>query len=867
MIAGLVLRLVAQSARRPLAILLFCLALTAGAIFYVAGNFAMTTDTGALISPQVDWRKNEAAVEKSFPQLSDAILVVVDGQTSELAEAAAAALSERMAANTAQFTVVRRPDGGSFFARNGLLFASTGEVKQATAALIEAQPLLGPLAADPSLRGIAGALSTMLTGVERGSASLAQIDRPVVALTDALDKTARGEPAYFSWQALFASTGSGPQAPRRRLIIAQAKLDYGALKPGEKAVAAVLADAAALSLDAARGVSVRVTGEVPLADEEFATLEENIGFVGLVMALAMLATLLFATRNGKIVAAIVVTIIAGLIVTTAAGLAAVRTLNLISVAFIPLFVGLGVDFGIQISVRFNAERLEGAGLAPALERAAAALGAPLTLAAGAIFLGFGAFLPTDYVGISELGIIAGIGMVIALLLSITLLPALLMLLKPGAPRRELGLSGGAAMDGWLGAHRPQVLWAFALSMLGSIALLPLVQFDFNPLHLRNPNGPAMRALTDLLRDPLRTPNRISILAANPAAASAIAARVANLPEVAQAIAIDSFIPADQEAKLAVIQDASLLLDLTLNPFDTLPSATDAETITTLRATAAQLERVAARHAGAPAEHARALGRALVALATAAPAQRARAAAVLVTPLNVMLDAARASLQAEAVARETLPPEIAQDWVARDGRALVQVFPSGDGNDNGVLARFTKAVRAVAPQATGLPVSTQEAAKTVAWAFVQAGILALGLVSLLLFLVLRDVREVAFTLAPVVLSGFLTLGSCVLIGQPINFANIIAFPLLFGVGVAFHIYFVMAWRGGATDLLQSSLARAVLFSALATGSAFGALWLSHHPGTASMGKILIISLAWTLVCALIFEPALLGPPRRKPVQGV
>jgi predicted RND superfamily exporter protein len=113
----------------------------------------------------------------------------------------------------------------------------------------------------------------------------------------------------------------------------------------------------------------------------------------------------------------------------------------------------------------------------------------------------------------------------------------------------------------------------------------------------------------------------------------------------------------------------------------------------------------------------------------------------------------------------------------------------------------------------------------------------------------------------VLSGFLTLGTCVVIGQPINFANIIAFPLLFGVGVAFHIYFVMAWRGGATDLLQSSLAKGVFFSALATGMAFGALWLSEHPGTASMGKILMLSLAWTLVCALIFEPALLGPQKK------
>ncbi len=114
----------------------------------------------------------------------------------------------------------------------------------------------------------------------------------------------------------------------------------------------------------------------------------------------------------------------------------------------------------------------------------------------------------------------------------------------------------------------------------------------------------------------------------------------------------------------------------------------------------------------------------------------------------------------------------------------------------------------------------------------------------------------------VLSGFLTLATCVVIGQPINFANIIAFPLLFGVGVAFHIYFVLAWRSGETKLLQSSLARAVLFSALTTGVAFGSLWLSSHPGTASMGKILMISIVWTLVCALLFEPALLGPPPKE-----
>nr|WP_269454033.1 MMPL family transporter [Sphingomonas sp. CCH10-B3] len=852
-------RIVAFSARRAWLLLLALMLATVGAGWFAANNFAMTTDTQALISPKVAWRVNEAAVNKAFPQQALTILVIVDGKTPELAELATARLAERLASDKAQFQSVKRPDGGTWLSQHGLLFGSVAEVRSTTQSLIAAQPLLGPLAADPSLRGIAGAFGTILTGVENGSAKLADVDRPMVALDDALTKVEAGKPAYFSWQGLFAKDGPAP--PTRRLILAKPVLDFASLKPGEKAVAAINDAARDMKFDPAHGVRVQVTGDVPLNDEEFSSLEENIGIVGLIMALAMLVTLWFATKSAKIVTAIVVTIVAGLVIATAVGLAAVGTLNLISVAFIPLFVGLGVDFGIQISVRFNHERAEGAATAEALENAAAALGAPLSLAAGAVFLGFGAFLPTDYVGISELGIIAGLGMVIALALSVTLLPALIMLLKPGRPTREVGFAEAAPLDHWLARHRKAVLWAFGLSMAGSIALLPLVDFDFNPLHLRNPNGPAMKSLADLMRDPLRTPNTIYVLADNADAARAIADRAGKLPEVAQAVAVDSYIPEQQDEKLALVQDASLLLDLTLNPFDVAAPPSDAETVAALAATRDQLARVAATQTGPAAAHAKALAATLGRLAAAKPEVRARASEVLVTPLGVMLDQARSALQASTVTRDTLPPEIVEDWIAKDGRARVQIFPRGDSNDNRVLTRFTAVVAKIAPTATGLPVATQEAARTVAWAFVQAGIIALALVSLLLWIVLRDLREVAFTLAPVVLSGFLTLGSCVLIGQPINFANIIAFPLLFGVGVAFHIYFVMAWRGGATDLLQSSLARAVLFSALATGSAFGALWLSYHPGTASMGKILMISLAWTLVCALIFEPALLGPPRQ------
>lgn len=853
------------AARHPWTTLGICAALVALALAYAVSAFDMTTDTGELISKHTRWRRDEAAVEKAFPQLKDAILVVVDGQTPEAAEDAAKRLSEALTADRAHFVLVRRPDGGAFFARNGLLFSDVAQVRQTTQRLIDAQPLLGPLATDPSLRGVAKAIDTAADGAATGKAeanSVTRLAQPLARLGEALDATLAGKPVFFSWQRLFSEGGDTVAAPTRRVLLAQPRLKFGDLQPGAEAVDAVRAQAATLNLDEAHGVHIGITGEVPLADEEFGSIRENIGLVGVLMVVAMLVTLWLATTSARMVLAIMLTITAGLILATALGLAAVHRLNLISIAFIPLFVGLGVDFGIQVAVRYNAERRLGHSPLEALESLTHAIGEPLLVAATAIFLALGAFLPTAYVGIAELGVIAGVGMIIAFALNMTLLPALLVLLHPAPPKREVGWSGAAPLDRWLLRNRRAVIWAFILAMCVTIAALPLVKFDFNPLHLRDPHTPAMRALADLARDADRTPQTINVLAPDADQAKALAARLAKLPEVSHAVSIDSFVPDDQVPKLALIQDASLLLDATLNPFDLPQPADDASTVAALTKAAQSLTRLAEARPDLAAPASR-LASAFARLAAAPPALRARAEQVLIPPLNTSLDAIRASLTASTVTRASLPPEVSEDWLAKDGRALVQVTPKALGAGlgdpgNTQLIRFTDAVRAVAPHASGLPVATREAAGTVAGAFIQAGLLALLLVSALLYLVLRSLREVAFTLAPVVLSGFLTLGSCVAIGQPLNFANIIAFPLLFGVGVAFHIYFVMAWRKGVGDLLQTSLARAVVMSALATGSAFGALWLSHHPGTASMGLILMISLVWTLVCALIFEPALLGP---------
>jgi hopanoid biosynthesis associated RND transporter like protein HpnN len=846
----------------PWLTVLVSLLLSAAAMWFIAGHFSMTSDTAQLISDKVDWRRHETAMAAAFPQNNDTAVVVVDGATPELAESGAAALAAKLAPQTRFFLSVRRPDGGPFFAKEGLLFLSTAQVLSTTDQLVSAQPFLGPMAADPSLRGVSSAVGILADGVTQGQTDLASVQKPIHALADALQKVAAGRPVFFSWQAMIAGDGKGLSAPKRRFIIVQPKLDYGSLMPGEGADDAIRATARALDLDAAHGVRVRLTGSVPLSDEEFASLTDRVWLVTGSMGLAVLVMLGLAVKSARLVAAILITTLIGLLLTTAAGLITVGRFNLISVAFIPLFVGLGVDFGIQFSVRFRAERLTHDDLKAALIAAATGIGGSLALAAAAITLGFLAFLPTQYIGVSELGIIAGVGMVIGLVLSVTLLPALILLLRPRRQTEEVGSSRMAPVDRFLMERRKLVLWAFAASTAVSVALLPFVRFDFNPLHLRNPNGEAMSTLNDIMKDPSETPNTIDVLAPSSAAADGLAERLGKLPEVAQTVTLSSFVPDDQPAKLAAIADAQLLLDPTLTPFDIQPPPADPEVVQALADTAAKLRTAAGPGTAPGAADALRLAAAMEAIAKGPPAGRSQAHATLIPPLNTLLDQLRAMLQAEPVTLQTLPPDLVRDWVAKDGRARVQVSPRGDSNDNAVLQRFSKAVRRIAPDATGTPISIQEAGKTISWAFIEAGLLSLVAITALLLLVLRSLREVAFTLAPIVLAGFLTLGTCVVIGQPINFANIIAFPLLFGVGVAFHIYFVMAWRAGAKDLLQSSLARGVFFSAMTTGTAFGSLMFSSHPGTASMGKILMISLIWTLVAALIFEPALLGPPQRK-----
>ena len=851
LIASLVRLAVARAWIVATVVVILCVVM----IHFVSGHFAMTTDTYALLSPKLPWRVRQAEFNKAFPPESSDIVVVVDGQTPELSEAAAAKLAASLGAQTRLFDSVQRPDGGPVWAHNGLLFASSADVKTFIAQLVKGQPFLGAMASDPSLRGLANTLALAAKGVNNGDASPADLRTPIRTLADALQGLSAGRPTFFSWRTLIS--GKEPdKGDLRRIILVGPVLDYTRLQPGRLPVEAIRSTAQRLQLDAVHGVRVRLTGPVPLQDEEFATLAERAGLIAALASAAIVLMLWFAVRTPWLIASILATTLVGLLTATALGLVLFQRFNVISVAFIPLFVGMGMDLGIQFSVRYRAERGTGQEVGPALIETGRTMGRSLTLAAAAIGAGFLAFTPTAYYGVSQLGVIAGLGLLLALALNLTLLPALIALTRPpGAPVRA-----GARLtriDNYVLAHRRLVVGSGAVAALVSALLLPQVHFDFNPIHLRSSKVESVSTLTDLMHDPDRSPNTLEVIRPSLAAADQLAAIFRNDPTVHAAHTLSNFIPTEQPEKIALIADAANLVDLTLNPLEISPPPSDAEIIDSLHRAAAKLRQVSTDDAALRADFAR-LATGFDTLATGGAAARARAEQLLLPGFMTTLEQIRNWLHPQPVSIETLPREIVRQWLTSDGRARVSVLPRGDSNDDAVLRQFVAAGLRIAPDATGTAMYLRAYGQAVVNAFIEAGVLSFVVICGLLLIALRRLRDVAITMAPIVLTGLLTLGTCVLISQPLNFANIIALPLLFGIGVAFHIYFVMSWRSGGSHLLTSSLARGVFFSALATATGFGSLWASSHPGTASMGKLLMISLVWTLVSALLFQPALMGP---------
>ncbi len=552
MLTSLVVRIVRFSAKHAYPVIFASLLLVMASCVYVAKHFAINTDISSLIDSNTPAAERGREIDRAFPQKTDMTLAVVDAPAVEFAYKAAAELAARLATETDVFRAVSRPGAGEFFAHNALLFATLDDVKSLTGKLEDAKPLLNRLAQDPSLTGLSNLLSvTLQTPLLTGQVKLADMRGLLGHAADTTEAVLAGRAAAMSWRGLVT-----PDTVARSYVQVQPVVDYASLEAGANAATRIREAAAELKLAERYGARVRLTGSRPLSDEEFASVREDAGPNAVITLLAVLVVLWLAVRSGKMILAVFITLLAGLAVTFALGLMMVGALNMISVAFAVLFVGIGVDFGIQFGVRYREERHrwdargeagerggkaghEGeAALRGALVAAGRAIAMPLSLAAAATAASFFSFLPTDYRGVSELGLIAGVGILcVAFPSAITLLPALISVLKPKGEASPPGFRSLGRVDDFTERYRNPLLYGTLALVVAGLPLLAHLHFDFNPLHLKDPKTESMATLNDLANSPEAGVNDVQLLAPNLAAADADAARLRAVPEVGRVVTL------------------------------------------------------------------------------------------------------------------------------------------------------------------------------------------------------------------------------------------------------------------------------------------------------------------------------------------
>ncbi len=865
MLASLIARVVGVSIRYPWCIVIAAIVATLASVYFTVEHFAINTDVARLIDSDDPTAERDRGLAAAFPERDDVTLVVVSAPAQELADAAADRLARALAADHEHIRAVTQPAGGPFFEREGLLFLPLPELRKTSDQLITARPLFNALARDPSLRGLANLLAvTLTTPLATGQVQLSQLQPLMAASAKTLDGVLAKKPAAFGYRALLAPE-SQSDAQGLSLIEVHPVLDYTALAAGADSALAIRATATRLHLKEEQLASVRLTGAIALADEEFSSVAEG----ALANAIATLAIVLLilklALRSLKLVFATAMILVVGLPMTAALGLIMIGAFNMISVAFAVLFVGIGVDFSLQFGVRYRDARFADDRIKPALIATAQSIATALTLAALATALSFFSFLPTAYRGVSELGEIAGVGILfVAFPLSLTLMPALIVILKPGSEPFAPGYRWLAPLDDFFEAHRKAVLAITLIVIVGAMPLLFWLHFDFNPLHLKDPHSESMATLAALKDSPDTGVNDVSVLTSQ-ANAARVVARLEALPEVGRVVTLSSFIPTDQEEKLAVIARLKSALAPVLDQSAEEP-APDVATRSALNNAARSLRNAALDHPGRGAADAQRLADLLTRLAAAPAEYRDDAARAFAAPLVIALANLGNLLDPAPITVDTLPSALLGEWRNASGQWIVEaspkILPGQNASDERLLARFAASVQKAEPSATGGPISILASAAIIQKSFIEAGVLALIAIFFLLYFALGRLADVFRTVLPLLVSLCVTLELCVVFRIDLNFANIIALPLLLGVGVAFKIYYVLAWREGRQQLLQSSLTQAVLLSAATTATAFGSLWLSHHPGTSSMGRLLALSLFCTLIGAVFFQPILMGRPRAK-----
>lgn len=847
-----------QILRFPWTLLLLSVLLCGFTLHYTMNTLGVDTNTADMLSPDLPFQQNRIRIENAFPQDANAILFVVDAETPEETTQAAIKLAAELRKHSDSFEYVYIPTENDFFRQQALLYLDQDELDKLASKLTDAQPFIGYLAQNYHLEGL---LDIVGQALNRQDDKLpTDLNPMLLAIDGALQSQLKGKSQHLSWQNLLAENKLNTEA-NRTIVIAKPKVDFSSLLPAEKSLAEARIIARQVMTDNP-SVRVRITGERALEHEELESVSKGAALSGLASLILVCLSLWIGLHSFKLLISTFIALIMGLILTAGFAALAVGHLNIISIAFAVLYIGLGVDYAIHICLRYRECIVLKMSNSAAIMDSMKNIGLSLLLCTLTTSIGFLAFIPTDYAGVSELGIISGAGMFIGFAISVTILPALLSIMPVHDAKPIRTSAMPAFITNFPFRYAKSIGIISILLVIGSCFVLTKLTFDSNPINLRDPKSESVSTIKELLKSKTESPFALAALADGLENAKTLASRFEQLPSVHETITLASFVAKDQDEKLETIEELSLILGGQLKNFShTLDN-------THQRAALIKFDKdlskaIADPVPSAPRQTLQQLQQSVQAFVTQTDKSHDPAAGYAKLQENVLgllpftMERLKTSLTAEPFGLEDLPSYISLHWVSSNGLYKVLITPEKDQNKIENLKQFASEVQSVDDTVSGLPVADLASGEAVVEAFIEAFSGAFIAIVLLLLVMLKSVRETLLVIAPLLLATILTGATNVILDNPFNFANIIALPLLMGMGVDSGIHIVHRLHSGLSDhdnVLQTSTARGVIFSSVTTLCSFSSLAFTSHLGTASMGLLLAIGISFTLLCSLIVLPA-------------
>ena len=834
-------------------VLLIWVVIAATSMALASWRLEVNTDPGKMISNELPFRKAFVDFTHAFPTIDNNFIVVVESQNGDAAREASRSLVESFEAYPKLFSDVYAPGLGSFFDKYGILYLPESDIAGIVRKVKQSGPILDTLVKSPNFVGFAQVLEQMLPAINAGRAPdsisgfLKQAKMTVTAGIN-------GKSRPLDWPAIV--TGKPQETPKRWYISVKPVLDFSQIDPSSAALSQAHRIISDPEVTRSGLVKISLTGEAALNGEEFESVTKGAIRAGIVSFILVVLVIWLGMPVTRLIIPAVSLLVFGFMANIGFATIAVGSLNMISVAFAVLFIGLGIDYAVHTVLRYWEERIRGRETLPAIAAGAHHSGPALALCTITTALAFLAFIPSDFVGMAQLGIIAAGGIVISFIASITLIPAVLAKLNITPKQKHLKPVVTLPKPVWQHLRLGTTVFTVMVA-IAAIVLLPDVRFDGDPVNLKDPKSSSVIAFKEILKQEPGEAYAAQVIVPSAEKAEQLAVKLAQLPSVKQVRWLDTFLPARQKSKLAMLSSLATIVPAT--PPIAKP-LTPEQRRTALPRVKSLLLTIETSPKATPAlkQEASNLRRALVVLDIPKPVSDKRLAMIerdMFLQFPGLLSILGQMAITEPLDVQTIDRDIAKRYVTGDGRWRLEIVPAKDMSNQAALASFVKDVRTLAPNVTGTPVEIIGAADVVSNAMQIATMVAFGLVLIILLPVLRAIVPITLVLAPLILSALLLLAYTVIFKSPFNFANVIVLPLLLGLGVDSAIHYVMRARedGAERQVVDTTTPRAVLISALTTIGSFGTLWLSPHKGTASMGELLTIAILITLVSTLIVLP--------------